>query len=185
VLAKDFTIKRGTIMTDYIWQLGIDWNAIQTGGVGYLRGGLGREVTDGEVTTFVPLPGTNPVQTGDHITFRIFDVTSSTPPAPSPVRSVSTIESFGIDSRAAVRDQQLDTPFDPLDETPPPIGQTNEPAAPGSLLGNAHCSWDSEPVEVKAASGRFLLTVYLQATGLDGVSRLFNHDPEMVVGPNG
>lgn len=27
-------------MTNYVWQSGIDWNAIQTGGVGYLRGGL-------------------------------------------------------------------------------------------------------------------------------------------------
>lgn len=167
-------------MTDYFWQLGIDWNAIQTGGVGYLRGGLGRYVTVGEVTTFVPLAGTHSVQIGDRITFRIFDVTSSTPPAPSG-KWVTAIGSFGIDSQAAVTGQQSDNPW--LSNTQPTIGLLHEPAAEGSLFGNAHCSWDSGPMEV-ATSGRFLLTVYLQATGLDGVVRLFNHDPEMVVGPN-
>jgi hypothetical protein len=40
-------------------------------------------------------------------------------------------------------------------------------------------------VTVTATPARFLLTVYLQAVGLDGDIRLFNHDPEMVVGPNG
>lgn len=169
-------------MTDYIWQLGIDWNAIQTGGVGYLRGGLGRDVTDGEVITFVPLPGTNTVQTGDQITFRIFDVTSSPPPAPAS-KWVTAIGSFGIDSQAAVTGQQSDNPWS--SSTQPTIGPLHEPAAEGSLFGNAHCSWDSDPVEVAATSGRFLLTVYLQATGPGGAVRLFNHDPEMVVGPNG
>ncbi len=168
-------------MTDYIWQLGIDWNAIQTGGVGYLRGGLGREVTVNDATTFVPLPGTHSVQTGDQITFRIFDVTSPTPPTPSG-KCVTAIGSFGIDSQAAVMGQQDDKPWS--DNTQLTIGPLHEPAANGSLFGNAHCSWDSNSVAV-ANSGRFLLTVYLQATGIDGVVRLFNHDPEMVVGGMG
>ena len=167
-------------MAGYIWQLGIDWNAIQTGGVGYLRGGLGRDV-NGEVTTFVPLPGTNLVQTGDRITFRIFDVTSSTPPAPSS-KWVTAIGSFGIDSQAAVTGQQSDNPW--LSNTQPTIASSNE-SAQSSLFGPAYCSWDLEMVTVAATSGRFLLTVYLQATGPGGVVRLFNHDPEMVVGPNG
>ncbi|HEY0553614.1 MAG TPA: hypothetical protein VGG20_05070 [Thermoanaerobaculia bacterium] len=159
-------------MADYIWQLGIDWNAIQTGGVGYLRGGLLKQVNGGPD---VPMAGTNPVQTGDRITFRIFDVSSSVQN-----RQVATIGSFGIDSQVAVTGQQLDHP---LSNPQPTIGLPNQ-SAQSSLFGPAYCSWDSELVTV-VTSGRFLLTVYLQATGLDGVVRLFNHDPEMVVGPNG
>ncbi|HSK80208.1 MAG TPA: hypothetical protein VLQ45_27385 [Thermoanaerobaculia bacterium] len=165
-------------MTEYVWQLGIDWNAIQTGGVSYLRGGLVKKV-NGQPD--VHLPGTAPVQAGDQITFRIFDVTSSTPPAPSS-KWVTAIGSFGIDSQAAVKGPQIGHP---LSNPQPTIGLLHEPAAEVSLFGNAYCSWDSEPVTVAVTSGRFLLTVYLQATGSDGVVRLFNHDPEMVVGPNG
>jgi len=163
-------------MTDYVWQLGIDWNAIQTGGVGYLRGGLGRYVTNGEVTTFVPSPGTEPVEKDDTITFRIFDVTSSVQN-----RRVASIGAFGIDYQMAVKDQPSEKP---LDNIQPAIASSNE-SAQSSLFGPAYCSWDLETVTVAAASGRFLLTVYLQATGPGGVVRLFNHDPEMVVGANG
>jgi hypothetical protein len=160
-------------MAGYIWQLGIDWNAIQTGGVGYLRGSLTTE-------EHLPLPGTDRVQPNDRITFRIFDVT--TPPATPPVRYVAEIVSFGIDSHAAVKDQSSSNPLNKLH---PAIGPPNESieVLQSSLFGPASCSWDSEPVEVDT-SGRFLLTVYLQAKGTDDVVRLFNHDPEMVVGPN-
>ena len=159
-------------MAGYIWQLGIDWNAIQTGGVGYLRGGLA--TTAGE-----PLPGTGQVRKDDTIIFRIFDVSSSVQN-----RQVASIGAFGIDSQVAVNGQQ-DEPA--LDSPQPAVGLPNESIAAlqSSLFGPAYCSWDSEPVTVAAASGRFLLTVYLQATGSDGVVRLFNHDPEMVVGPFG
>ena len=162
-------------MADYIWQLGIDWNAIQTGGVGYLRGAL-------TTAEHLPLPGTNRVQSNDTIIFRIFDVT--TPPTTPPGRQVAEIKSFGIDSQAAVNGQ----PDEPsLDKTQPAIGSPNESTVvlQSSLFGPAYCSWDLEPVTVAATSGRFLLTVYLQASGPGGVVRLFNHDPEMVVGPFG
>lgn len=160
-------------MAEYIWELGIDWNAIQTGGVGYLRGGL--TTAGGEA-----LPGTNQVRPGDQITFRIFDVSSSVPAG----RRVAAVASFGIDSQVAVEGQpQL--PEGPLSKAQPTIGSPNESAPQSSLFGDAYCSWDSEPVEVNSALGRFLLVVYLQATGTDGVVRLFNHDPEMVVGPFG
>jgi hypothetical protein len=163
------------IMADYIWQLGIDWNAIQTGGVGYLRGGLTR--ADG-----VALPGTEPVHPGDQITFRIFDVSSSVPPVPPPGRCVAGIGSFGIDSQGAVMDQPSENP---LSKTRPTLASSTA-SEQSSLFGNAHCSWDMEPVTVTATSGRrFLLTVYLQATGLDNVVRLFSHDPEMIIGEHG
>ena len=163
-------------MVRYIWQLGIDWNAIQTGGVGYLRGGLGTEVTEAGVITFVPSPGTTPVSQGDTITFRIFDVTSSVQN-----RQVASIGAFGIDYQVAVKNLPSEKP---LDNIQPTIASSNE-SAQSSLFGPAYCSWDLETVTVAVASGRFLLTVYLQATGPGGVVRLFNHDPEMVVGPNG
>jgi hypothetical protein len=162
-------------MAGYIWQLGIDWNAIQTGGVGYLRGGLTTE-------EHIPLPGTHRVQLDDTIIFRIFDVT--TPPTTPPGKQVTAIESFGIDSQAAVNGQ----PDEPsLDNLQPAVGQPDESTEvlQTSLFGPAYCSWDSGLVKVKTTLGRFLLTVYLQAKGPDGVVRLFNHDPEMVVGPNG
>jgi hypothetical protein len=158
-------------MKEYVWELGIDWNAIQTGGVGYLRGGL--------TEAGVPSPGTTPVKSGDQITFRIFDVSSSVPAG----RRVAAVASFGIDSQAAV-EGQLQLPDGPLSKTQPTIGSPNESAPQSSLFGDSYCSWDSEPVVVNNAPGRFLLVVYLQATGMDGVVRLFNHDPEMVVGPN-
>jgi hypothetical protein len=169
-------------MTDYVWQLGIDWNAIQTGGVGYLRGGLLKKVNGGPD---MPMAGTNTVQIGDRITFRIFDVTSSTPPALSS-KWVTAIGSFGIDSQAAVTGQQSDNPWSSNTQPTiqPTIASSNE-SAQSSLFGPAYCSWDSDPVTVAVTSGRFLLTVHLQATGPLNVARLFNHDPEMVVGPNG
>jgi hypothetical protein len=160
-------------MAYYVWQLGIDWNAIQTGGVSYLRGGL--TTRDGE-----RLPGTEEVKKDDTVTFRIFDVSSSVQN-----RQVREIRSFGIDYQVAVEGQLS---MKPLSNLKPTIGPLHEPAAEGSLFGNAYCSWDSDPVEVTATSGRFLLTVYLQAADtndVNGVVRLFNHDPEMVVGPNG
>jgi len=157
-------------MAGYIWQLGIDWNAIQTGGVGYLRGALTTAANE-------RLSGTEMVNKDDTITFRIFDVSSSVQN-----RQVDAIESFGIDSQVAVKGLHINHPLSNLQPT---IGPLHEPAVQISLFGNAYCSWDSETVTVAAASGRFLLTVYLQARGTDGVVRLFNHDPEMVVGPFG
>jgi hypothetical protein len=137
--------------------------------VGYLRGGLA--TAGGE-----PLPGTAPVEHNDRITFRIFDVSSSVQN-----RQVTSIGAFGIDYQVAVKNQPSERP---LDNVQPPIASSNE-SAHSSLFGPAYCSWDLETVRVAVTSGRFLLTVYLQATGPGGVVRLFNHDPEMVVGPNG
>jgi hypothetical protein len=53
-------------MSEYVWELGIDWNAVETAGVSYLRGGLIKKVR-GE--PYVPLPGTAPVGQDDTITF--------------------------------------------------------------------------------------------------------------------
>jgi hypothetical protein len=164
------------VAVDYVWELGIDWNAVETAGVSYLREGL--------VSGSVSLSGTAPVKSGDTIKFRIFDVNSS---ATEPGKKVNTIESLVINSKAAVKDQLLDNLLTNLSPT-----VTLDDPTQGSILFESpspFCSWTSQEVTVKdlpegVAVGRFLLTVQVQATGPDQRVRLFSHDPEMVVGPN-
>ncbi|MEA2605038.1 MAG: hypothetical protein QOF89_6030 [Acidobacteriota bacterium] len=158
-------------MAKYVWQLGIDWNAVETEGVSYLRGGLLKEI-NGEAVTW---PGTEQVEPQSEITFRIFDVSSS-----AEERQVGSIDSFSITTKAAVKDQQS---TDPLSSHEPADPQ-GDPNPSQSLFGSAYCSWTYSPVTVNADSGRFLLTLYVQATGTDNSKRFFRHDPEMVVGPN-
>jgi hypothetical protein len=157
-------------MTDYVWQLGIDWNAIQTGGVSYLRGSL--------LQGNSPSPGTNPVHFHDTITFKIFDVNSS---VKDTGRQVTAIGSFVILSTTAVTSQANCNSLSSLQPAigPPDVSQQNP------LFGTAYCSWTSDPVQVGDESGRFLLTIQVQAVGPKGSVRIFRHDPEMVVGPNG
>lgn len=157
-------------MADYVWQLGIDWNAIQTGGVSYLRGSLLKDNS--------PSPGTNPVHFHDTITFKIFDVSSS---VEDPGRQVTAIGSFVILTTAAVTGQVSCNSLSSLQPAigPPDVSQQNP------LFGNAYCSWTLDPVQVSDQPGRFLLTIQVQAVGPDGGVRIFRHDPEMVVGPNG
>jgi hypothetical protein len=176
-----FATQRRAIMTDYVWELGIDWNAVETAGVSYLRGGLVKKI-GGELD--VPLPGTAPVRSGDTITFRIFDVGSSAPPE-TQGKWVDTIDSFGVLTKAAVK---LQLAGNPLSNLQPPITKdTTVPKSqcfPPENKENVYASWTAQAVNVSVASGRFLLTVQLQATGSDGSVRIFRHDPEMVVGPN-
>jgi hypothetical protein len=155
-------------MANYTWQLGIDWSAVEIAGVSYLRGGLLQEG--------VASPGTNPVQIGDIITFQIFDVSSSVE-----ARQVDEIAAFCVLSKAAVKDQQAPSSLSNL--RPAMVSSDASPEQP-SLFGPAYCSWTSDPVEVGTALGRFLLTTQVKAVGKDRVTRLFSHDPEMVVGPN-
>lgn len=154
-------------MTDYVWELGIDWNAVETAGVSYLRGGL----VQGDVL----LSGTAPVEPDDTITFRIFDVSSSV----QKERQVATIDSFGVLTKAAVKGQSAGNPLSNLQ---PAITQGG-PLITSHCFPGAYASWIALAVNVSAL-GRFLLTVQLQATGSDGVVRIFRHDPEMVVGAN-
>ena|SRR5436305_129375 len=159
-------------MADYTWQLGIDWNAVETAGVSYLRGGL--------LEGSSPSPGTNPVHNGDNITFKIFDVNSSTEDLG---RRVTAIGSFVILTTAAVTGQ---VSCNSLSSLQPAIGlpDLSQPSLL-SLFGTAHCCWSLAPVQVSAESGRFLLTLQVQAVGPNGSVRIFRHDPEMAVGPNG
>jgi hypothetical protein len=158
-------------MTEYGWELGIDWNAIETVGVSYLRGGLVKKV-NGEPD--VPLPGTAPVEQNDTIIFRIFDVSSS--------MKVAEIGSFVILTKPAIKGQVICNSLSSLQ----PAITLDAPTASQSIFGNACCSWTCSPVTVTAtAPARFLLTVQIQAVGPGGVVRLFSHDPEMVVGPFG
>src|SRR3954465_11651672 len=81
------------IMAEFIWELGIDWNAVETEGVSYLRGGLVNQVSGNG------LPGTAPGQIGHRVIFRILDVTSSGG------AKVAAIASFNILTQAAVQAQ--------------------------------------------------------------------------------
>jgi hypothetical protein len=166
-------------MTEYVWELGIDWNAIEPEGVSYLRGGL--------ATGNQPLPGTQPVKNGDTVTFRIFDMTSSAP-LPSG-QWVTGIESFGIISQAAVKTQSAD--IIPLNDLHPTFSMDASPlpACTCFPIETVDASWTSTAVMVTVpvmpVSLRFLLTLQVRAIGHDNQVRLFRHDPEMVVGPNG
>jgi len=172
-------------MEAYIWQLGIDWNAVETEVTtpdappeSYLRGCLS---LDG-----VPLSGTQKANPDDTITFKIFDVTSSG------TGRVGSITSLKIVSTAAVKGQAETaglglTPSqttDPLEITQIPQDQSPETT---SAFGPAYASWTAPTVYVTAAEGRrFLLTVKVEATEANNNNnkRLFILDPEMVVGPN-
>ncbi len=165
-------------MATYVWELGIDWNAVETAGVSYLRGGL--------VANGVPLPGTAPVQIGETIVFRISDVTSSEGP------QVAGIGSFVILTQAAVKEQLVGKGLSSLQ----PAITLDSTTAQSAVFQNVHRSWTSQEVMVTmkkvgdqvepqtATALRFLLTTQIQAIGLDGFVRLFSHDPEMIVGPN-
>lgn len=159
-------------MADYTWELGIDWNAVENNGSRHLRQGF---VKQGEVAE--PF-----VNTGDTIKFVIFDVSSNVSSA-----QVAEIESFVIISQAAVSGQPIDNLLGTLQ---PAIPLQHDPnTAHSTVFGSAFRSWTSPtPVPVNEASeiNRFLLSFQAQAHGLaSGSSRLFGHDPEMVVGPNG
>ena len=161
-------------MAEYIWQLGIDWNAVETKDVSYLRGGLLKKV-HGQA---MPWLGTEPVEPGAQITFQIFDVSSSVE-----ARQVNSIDSFSITTKAAVQNQENNNPLS-LNE-PEPANPHLDPNPSESLFGSAYCSWTYSPVTVTADLGRFLLTLYVHAAGTDNSTRIFRHDPEMVVGSNG
>lgn len=175
-------------MAEYLWEFGIDWNAIEPAGVGYLRGGLAKKDSNNE---FKPVSGTEQVNTGDKVTFRLVDITSSTPPSPK----VAGINYFSIFTQPACKDQPVD--LDPWSSDPltgplnlmPTLTQDDPPPAQATVFGTvAYSSWTTSPPPVEVADHpgrRFLLTTQVQAIGTDGIVRFFSHDPEMVVGPYG
>jgi len=160
-------------MANYVWQLGIDWNAVETAGVSYLRGDL--------TENGVSVPGTTPVHNTDTITFKIFDVNSA---VEDPGRQVTAIGSFVILTTAAVNGQASCNSLSTLQPTvgQPEVLQGGQQSTP---FGTAFCSWTSDSVQVSGNSGRFLLTLQVQAVGPNGKVRIFRHDPEMVVGGTG
>ncbi len=168
-------------MVAYTWEFGIDWNAVETADTipeSYLRGCL--------KLGSVLQPGTNVALHGDTITFKIFDVT------PGTTAGVDSISSLEILSTAAVKSQaeaQIHYGLG-LETSQPAISLvitefSDKTPETSSAFGPARASWTAQaPVYVTAAQGqRFLLTPRVLATG-GNVTRLFSHDPEMVVGPN-
>jgi hypothetical protein len=158
--------------TNYVWELGIDWNAIETEGKSYMRQGF---VNQGAIVSPI-------LKKDDTITFRIFDVTGDS------LQQVAGIGSFVIFPKAADNDQAINDPFDNVQPT---IVSTVNSGSPGNLSSTAFgvslASWTYSPVTVVTDTpGRFLLSFQAQARGpAVGTSRVFGHDPEMIVGPNG
>ncbi|HKI00467.1 MAG TPA: hypothetical protein VKK31_00660 [Thermoanaerobaculia bacterium] len=161
-------------MADYFWDMGIDWKAVQPlNGLSYLLTGL---------ATIQGAPAVPVLNQGDTITFRIFDVTHDTL-----TPHVAAIESFVINTAAAVQDQTAGVPFStlqPLFLNTPDVAIPLNTAFPHPLR-----SWTSQaipgPVKVIVPEGRFLLGFQTQALGEDTTSRTFAHDPEMIIGEHG
>jgi hypothetical protein len=158
-----------TTATAYTWELGIDWNAIETEGKSYMRQGF---VNQGAIVSPI-------LKMDDTITFKIFDVTGDS------LQQVAGIGSFVILPKAADNDQEINDPFDNLQPTIVSTVSTGNP--PSTAFGVSHASWTYSPVTVVTDTpGRFLLSFQAQALGpAVGISRVFGHDPEMVVGPFG
>jgi hypothetical protein len=161
-------------MAEFIWEMGIDWEAMQAvGGLSYLRTGL---VSQGEIR----MPSMNG---NDTITFQIFDVTDG---ATTP--QVKEIKSFVINTAPAIPSSE--TAGVPL-STLQPVFLTQPDLNPASSKAflNVRRSWTSQatpvPVTVNIPKGRFLLTFQLEALGMDGTTRVFAHDPEMIIGEHG
>jgi hypothetical protein len=159
--------------TDYVWELGIDWNAIKkessTGPESYLIQGLVKQMP----TPAIAMPI---MRNGETIIFRIFDVTADPPPQAEEIRS------FDIGTKEAVNGQSSN---DPLSSHYPLITRDSEKSHSTAFEG-CFPSWTSDKVFLRNdtwESQRYLLNFRVQADAGDD-SRCFCHDPEMVVGPN-
>jgi len=163
-------------MTTYIWELGIDMDAlVGPANASYLPAAF---VQPGE-----PALVKRPVVLSDEqIIFRIFDVTKNN-------HQGITIQSFTINPRPAIQGQLNVGPLN-LQPTIPPDPSSNSPHE--STYFSTHSQptfpyWESQPVTVLpvATDKRFLLNFFVQVLGTTDGPRTFVHDPEMVVGPFG
>jgi hypothetical protein len=164
--------------TTYHWELGIDWEA-SINGMRYMPGGFVRPAG-----TILP---TDPavvkraqVKSGDQIVFWFFDLTEGGP-------QVQEIETFTINSLSAVSGQPSIAPLKSLQIAAP---RFTEDLHHGKFFETLCPVFRAGPIEVTNSGAdetarRFLLTFVVQATGGSlGETRVFAHDPEMIVGPN-
>lgn len=156
----------------YVWELGIDWDAVHTaGGRYYLREG------------FVLGDSMAPLRTkvGDTIVFRIFDVT------PRPLDEPLHVTSFCVIPKPAVAGSPPDgDPFSHLQpELPPRRSERLGRSVAFGGSGRPFPVWEF-PAVLVTTPGRFLLSFLVQAWSPreKSTSRLYGVDPEMVVGPN-
>lgn len=168
-------------MADYIWELGIDWDAIPSLGSSYLRQGLVRA----ETKALAPLL----VQEGDHITFKIFDVSLVQPAVPA----MNKIKSFSILIKLAdfFSTQSQGDPFDALQLTFGPTTGSEESFVFPTDSRKYFPVWkplsplpDGEHTLSVQTPGRFLVSFLLQAGPVPGNTKIFATDPEMIVGAN-
>jgi len=157
----------------YVWELGIDWDAVNTeNGRYYLQTGFVLGDTMVSLRTTV----------GDTIVFKVFDVT------PRPVNEPLHLTSFCVIPKPAVAG---DTPDgDPFSHLQPDLpSRCSERVAKSVSFGAAERPpfpvWEFPAVQV-TTPGRFLLSFLVQAWSPrhKSTSRLYGVDPEMVVGSN-
>jgi len=168
-------------MTDYHWELGIDWDAaIGPANGSYMPAGF---VQPG-APSVVKRPRVKGGSGGDTITFFIFDITHST--LQTNQRVASDIVSFTVNPRVGALGQTND---DPLLHLQPVLAKQGDKVA-SKFFDKPYFCWVSDPVPVNEADAavverKFLLSFFVQARGgADNVLRTFAHDPEMIVGPN-
>ncbi len=159
-------------MANYIWEFGIDWNAV--------TGPANASYLDGAFIQAHSRVIERPcVVSGDTIIFKIFNVTMD-------LQQEISIESFTINTRAAVEGQENVDPLNTLQPIIPNSGP-NPSVQPSVFFGDSLPCWQSDPVTVtpQAENKKFLLNFFVQALGTEDGLRMFFQDPEMVVGPDG
>ncbi len=161
--------------TAYTWELGIDWNGIETAGLCYLRNGFVKNAAEGNPAAMAQLS----VNTGDTITFKIFDVTSFQPSEPNSIKSFTVLVKMAVSPSAG---QKIGDPLDRFQLTFP-LPPQPQPQDVSTAFGGSFPLWLPE-ADVKVMSpGRYLLSFLVQAGPVAGNTLIFAVDPEMVVGP--
>ncbi|MEM7353113.1 MAG: hypothetical protein AAF657_20130 [Acidobacteriota bacterium] len=166
-----------SIMADYRFELGIDWNAIpKPNRQAFLQTGFA-DVTHSAVVAPVDLA------VGDTIAFVIFDTTSVTSQTSDDSQTGDFKLFWVTEDRASTSSSdavplQDDKSFDP----------EYQGCKPSIVFGNSFPMWDTgiqQPI-AKDASGRFRLTITIMAESSDKTALMtWCDDPEMVVGPGG
>jgi hypothetical protein len=169
---KQPQLERRRLVTDYVWELGIDWNEVQVQDGRYF---LQESFVEGQALAKLR------TNVGDVIHFKIFDVTW--PPLSEPLH----VRSFCVIPKPAKADEQPEgDPFDALQPSLPP--ERSERLRTSVAFGGSSRPfpvWEFPPVQV-TTPGHFLLSFLVQSRAVRGkaTSRLYGVDPEMVVGPN-
>ncbi len=191
---------------DYTWELGIDWLAIPTSGLRYLRHGLVKNKLDG-TRAMAPLF----LREGETVGFKIFDVSPAQADATARIKSFSIIiksSDFPIIGAGGV----LGSPFERLQLTfekqqdrvaSIAFATDAQPDFPAwTPVKMARVSSQADPLEDPSGDdfltvttpGRYLVSFLLQADlsvelepgqPTQIANYIFGVDPEMIIGEHG